>query len=206
MLNVFSTWVLTISSQKQNVLSVQWPAGLCKAQNKLPDECNIPTSDIWTIHGLWPKYRRHPSQQQFTYASISHLEHQLNRFWPNVLDKDNNQNFWKYQWMKHGIYLKFNYNKHVTEYFIRTLKVYKNVRKILDVKLKPSYSYLKTDIQQTLDSAFKAKVVLHCRKCIDDFYMDCLVEIRICYDDHIQHRIDCTTLSKCNEHVLIYSS
>ncbi|XP_049823577.1 ribonuclease T2-like [Aethina tumida] len=209
---VLSLWISTICSQEQNVMSIQWPVGLCKAKEKDLNQCNIPKTDIWTIHGLWPKHNSNPSREQFDISSVSHITDQLDQFWPDVLNKRTNKNFWKYEWTKHGRHLNFVQDNHVSEYFEKALLIYDNVSLILNnisdlFGFEPSNKlYSKKYIEKKLSEAFSAKIVLHCMECTDDCNknLQCLVEVRICYDEDIKNPINCYSSSNCDKSVTIY--
>lgn len=170
-------------------------------------QCNIPSTDIWTIHGLWPKNNSNPTQEKFNVSNISHLIGQLNDSWPDVLYK-RNEMFWEHEWTKHGTHLNFVSNNHLSEYFEKALAIYHNANLNninYSLGLKPSFtSYSKEHIEQKLSKAFNVKIVLYCMKCINKYDMNCLVEIRICYDDDIKHPNNCTISSNCYKNVIIY--
>lgn len=211
MLNVCSSWTLTICLKQPNMMSFQWPAGLCKAKDKNLNECNIPKTDIWTIHGLWPKLKSNPPREQFDISRVSHITDKLDQFWPDVLNRGTNINFWKHEWTKHGRHLNFVQDNHVSEYFEKALLIYDNVSLILNnisnlFGLNPNEVYSKRYIGKKLSEAFKVKIVLHCMECIDDCNKNFqyLVEVRICYDDDFKHPINCYFSSNCDKNVIIY--
>lgn len=88
------------------VFSVQWTESYCehREQMKFNETCNRNNvKSHWTIHGLWPSRKSKRSDvpfKPFTEHQIQEL--QLNDAWPSVRSNQVNNDFWKYEWCKHG--------------------------------------------------------------------------------------------------------
>ncbi|XP_028817399.1 ribonuclease T2-like [Denticeps clupeoides] len=84
------------------IFAVVWPAGFCVARNN--SDCRVPQHvQYWTIHGLWPQGVMYCCKcWPIFHSDLQGIEDQLNQFWPN-LKKQSSFNFWKEEWIKHGV-------------------------------------------------------------------------------------------------------
>ncbi|XP_072113141.1 ribonuclease T2-like isoform X3 [Mobula birostris] len=84
--------------QSNNILAVQWPPNVCRVKNWSGPGCAF---DYWTIHGWWPTRSAKKKVGNFSLTEIKDLKGKMEKFWPQLNGKSN-QNFWKYEWDKHG--------------------------------------------------------------------------------------------------------
>lgn len=82
-----------------------------------------PSSDIFTIHGLWPNEINYPefcSKEKFNIDEIQPVLNEMNTFWKSCYE--NNTLFWTHEWSKHGTCTKMTQ----LNYFNKTINLYHN--------------------------------------------------------------------------------
>jgi ribonuclease T2 len=98
-------------------LSQSWPQTSCWDINNKWNEgnaectnCKLPQAgNNWTVHGLWPtnRYGIHPEfcgvgRTEGSHGFYSGLQALLSNKWPGLNPYYRYNNFWKYQYKKHG--------------------------------------------------------------------------------------------------------
>ncbi|XP_062903830.1 uncharacterized protein LOC134346399 isoform X4 [Mobula hypostoma] len=83
--------------QSDNILAVQWPPNVCQVKKWSGPGCAF---DYWTIHGWWP-LQSTDFNGDFSVTEIEDLTDNMEQVWPQ-LSGENNEEFWKYEWDKHG--------------------------------------------------------------------------------------------------------
>ncbi|XP_072318276.1 ribonuclease T2-like [Eucyclogobius newberryi] len=86
------------------LFTLQWPGSFCQI---LYNEtlCKIPPNvNDWTIHGLWP-FKAHNCCHCWPmfHSDIKDLETNLTEFWPSFLKTRSDFQFWRSEWLKHGV-------------------------------------------------------------------------------------------------------
>ncbi|CAH8824159.1 unnamed protein product [Trichobilharzia szidati] len=87
------------------VFSLEWPPTYCSSHT-----CNLPRQmRKFNIHGLWPTIWPNGSptncsrNEDFNVKSIEPIYKELQTEWSNLEDYDDPEDFWKYEWNKHGV-------------------------------------------------------------------------------------------------------
>ncbi|CAK9322663.1 unnamed protein product [Citrullus colocynthis] len=127
MIFIFSLALLMFSARAQYEyfqMVQQWPPATCSAVRA---GCRGQPPAMFTIHGLWPSNystaRLVCTGVAFDPTQIAAIRPQLNTYWPDVI-QGNNQNFWKYEWNRHGKCSDPPFNQ--LQYFQTTLNIRTN--------------------------------------------------------------------------------
>ncbi|KAM1078437.1 hypothetical protein ACFX19_026111 [Malus domestica] len=197
---VFSLILLILSSSTVGFdyyqFTQQYQPAVCHSN---PTPCKDPPDKLFTVHGLWPsdsngndpKYCKAPP-----YQTIKILEHQLAIIWPNVLNRNDHEGFWRKQWEKHGSCASspIQNQKH---YFDTVIKMYttqkQNVSEILSkANIKPGRkNRTLVDIENAIRNVInnmtpKFKCQKNTRTSLTE-----LVEVGLCSDSNLTQFINC---------------
>ncbi|KAK6181179.1 hypothetical protein SNE40_009097 [Patella caerulea] len=86
-----------------------WPMVICVKDRSTGEKCHISRNVTgWTIHGLWPSVgsSKGPAfcnnSSKFNESAIEKLLPALDVYWPNLHSDTVRDDFWAYEWSKHG--------------------------------------------------------------------------------------------------------
>lgn len=97
------------------IMAQQWPPTVCMTLNCKSEK----NRTVFGIHGLWPEPCKLCTNQ--TYHEMPELEDKLQKQWPNLVKGEEDEVFWKKEWIKHGNCSLDKFNQ--TEYFNLTLGI-----------------------------------------------------------------------------------
>ena len=98
----------------------QWPPAFRKENPRQFNENAKQNLEEWTIHGLWPDTtNRCRSEQKFDIVILADLLSVLSQRWPSFSKQRSSEQFWRYQWGKHGTCSDMT----VSEYFSKALEL-----------------------------------------------------------------------------------
>lgn len=96
------------------LMTLQWPPTVC-----MRSLCVSDINQTFGIHGLWPTNTKWPFPQYCSNGSYHEmpkkLKVELHERWPNLLEWNTDEGFWKDEWDKHGTCSLDKFNQ--TEYF-----------------------------------------------------------------------------------------
>ncbi|KAK9743162.1 hypothetical protein RND81_03G221100 [Saponaria officinalis] len=173
------------------VLAQTWPPTYCIHKAT----CSRPIiRDKFTIHGLWDNYvypRRSPSPCPpipFVPQLVASLRPTLDQHWPNLININDNESFWSYEWTKHGACITNNMNS----YFAVTI-YWKNKFDVLRILAKNGIylggQYNKRRITNVITREVKYDVVLKCVFIGRQYQY--LWEVELCIDRQGRYLISC---------------
>lgn len=192
------------------MLVQQWPETFCKIKFYKPNRinCRYPNDkDLWTIHGMWPTKRgtKGPNDcainHRFDVGQVTTIRGDLNYYWPNLIASASNENFWSYEWRKHGTCaLDHEELDSQFKYFQRALEIAKskNMKDVLGASgivpsLQTGFSY--SDILNAVGRRHRGRPDLQCHY-DSSTGRHFLQEIRICFD-RSNNEIDCDKIGNC---------
>lgn len=87
-----------------------WPVTDCAEwiERKSGNKCNLPSSNDWTVHGIWPTRYGEKSPQycdnskKFDFSKLKPILGKLEAHWTNVHANTPEDDFWRHEWEKHG--------------------------------------------------------------------------------------------------------
>ncbi|XP_062503322.1 ribonuclease Oy-like isoform X1 [Corticium candelabrum] len=189
----------------------EWPPAICTAN---PDDgCRVPpswNSDArWTIHGLWPAVdnARGPSycnsSYKFNVNSVKDLLPELKYVWPSVFADSSDNNFWSYEWRKHGtcaMSVDFLNDEH--DFFETAISIHKSFNiynALVNTGIVPSETntYDVDEISFAITAAYGVEPMLLCES--NESIGQFLSEIHLCMDKTLQ-------LIDCGSFVYVYSA
>ena len=160
------------------LLRLQWLPGQCVA---IGDDCakSRVEDSIWTIHGLWAA-RDCTGDHEFRGNALpNNVKDELDKYWINIKNEGDNEEFWECEYKKHGCATNWKQN----EYFTKAIHVYQKYNpgpQLTKVGVTPGGSYSSAK----LESAFDTIVQLKCNK------DNSINELEFCLD-HKYKAIDC---------------
>ena len=112
----------------------------------------------YTIHGFWPQYSKtsYPTyckNLNFSLDALKPILDELNKYWSSNKGKDENPDFWKHEYLKHGSCMFTDVSEF--DYFNKTINLYLQA---LQLNLPDKYYDPKTGkclIPVNLDFTFK---------------------------------------------------
>lgn len=172
----------------------QHPEGVCYAN----PSCVLPqTSNIWTIHGLWPSElgTEGPnfcgdSSTVFNISLLEDIIADLESSWPSLEDRYS-QTFWSHEWCKHGTCARYDsYLDTEYKFFSSALKLYEKYNFgdiLLHYNIKPTNStgYKSDSFYSAFDNAIHVKPLLEC-KYLKDQNRQILYQISICINKSLK--------------------
>jgi len=103
------------------IMSQQWPPTVCKTLPCAREKIR----ETFGIHGLWPENTTEFCSNDRYHKMPKALEDELHIEWPNLKEGEEDEDFWKREWNKHGTYSRDKFNQ--TEYFELALRIKKKV-------------------------------------------------------------------------------
>ncbi|CAK9141012.1 unnamed protein product [Ilex paraguariensis] len=190
-----------------------WPNTFCQSTR-----CATPIPDNFTIHGLWPaaidghslKNCNTTYNQSSTY--YQGIRGDMDKYWPYLKGKTpkQNENYWWYQWTKHGCCQK-EFQPH--DYYMKAIKLKNDISplKILgDSNILPGSSkpYTKNAIFKAFAKVIGIgnKIWLTCHKKNGHFM---LKEVYVCFDPKGNSPVSCTWTAKartCGNGTILFPS
>nr|BAC00933.1 S25-RNase [Solanum peruvianum] len=180
-------------------LVLQWPTTFCHTK-----PCPTwPPPNNFTIHGLWPDSKGKMlndcgSGDDYDDIPDAHMRKQLESDWPNLTSRAGEikkyQEFWGYEFNKHGTCSMDRYNQ--DQYFELALKL-KNQFDLLNILRNHGIIPGKTCTVKDVEDAIKAVTAhvpnLNCivRSSQRSSHIMELLEIGICFDREATQMIDC---------------
>lgn len=177
-------------------LVLSWGPGICSTKIN----CNGYSEDF-TIHGFWPTFKNTKeyvhccTRERYNYATIRPFEKNLHNWWP-ALNGLKNEEFWFYQWDKHGRCMsKIGKVNTVFNYFyfiLLNFQKYQIKNALIEDGFTPDDedTYLGRDIVESLQDTYGVKVELNCARLDDNPEMVILTEVTICFNEELKP-IDC---------------
>lgn len=188
------------NSWKYMVFTQYWAAASCMEFQKEHRSCNLTDSlDKWTIHGIWPNNEDKTGPffcdetWKFNEESISDIESELDKRWPNIISDSPHTQFWKHEWEKHGTCaasLDALNSEH--KYFSKGLELNTvwNLSEILEAfGIRPSndQGHELQDIKNAIEAVSKSFSNIGC---VNVHGYQLLVQVEICLDKQF-NAIDC---------------
>ncbi|CAH8429931.1 unnamed protein product [Schistosoma guineensis] len=188
------------------VFSQEWPPTYCSTHT-----CKLPYKlDDFNIHGLWPSIWPYgiptncSNKTPFELENIKPIYGELQKQWANLNDFDNPEEFWEYEWSKHGVCAASDDSFILNEldYFNVSLgiKLKMNLMSRFDsIKIKPNNLVtLKRDVVlDQLRSSFGVNVLMVCA--FQNHKPAKLFEIRLCLNPSLEF-IDCPISENKNDY------
>nr|AAK15436.1 self-incompatibility ribonuclease [Petunia axillaris] len=179
-------------------LVLTWPPYFCHFNN-----CNRPTPDNFTVHGLWPDNWSKPLQNCDPLATIDGVldiekRSQLDERWPQLKhSKDDGMNLqplWKGEYKKHGTCCNNMYNEQAYYDLAMNLKDRFDLLKILSSQgITPGKSYI---VQKVQDAIRTVTHQLPRLKCVEYPGLE-LSEIVICFEPKGKNVVSCRRPGTC---------
>lgn len=193
-------------------LVLSWGPGICSTKV----QCQDPATDF-TIHGFWPKFVdtsdsiKCCTREKYDEMVTNPLRRAMHNWWP-ALNSMDNEDFWSYQWDKHGRCMnRIGKINTVFNYFYFALLNFKEFQiknALIEDGFEPDdeETYLGSEIVESLQNAYGIKMELDCARLRSDPEIRTLTEVTICFDLDLQP-IDCPySKSRCLKKILFPSS
>lgn len=174
----------TFCSWKCLIFTLQWPGSFCVNLRNSSD-CKIPPNvSNWTVHGLWPqRCMSCCSCWPIFQSDLKEVYSQLSQLWPSLLRSHSSFQFWKNEWIKHGVCAACveGMNSPLL-YFQITLKLraHFDIHQALDAaSIKPSCekTYEHAQIYDALAPDLGDRVVIQCMQ--DDKGRELWVQVKV---------------------------
>lgn len=193
-------------------LVLSWGPGICSTKV----ECRDPTPDF-TVHGFWPKFLdttetiRCCTRERFDRMVLNPYRQNMDNWWP-ALNSMNSEDFWSYQWEKHGRCMnKIDKINTVFNYFYFALLSFKQFQ-IKNVLIQDGFepdneeTYMGSEMVESIRDAYGFKVELDCARVNSQPELRTLTEITICFDKNL-YPTDCPySKSRCLKRIVFPSS
>lgn len=191
-------------------LRMTWGPGYCSVGKT---SCRSNIKPEFTIHGLWPTQRDTESptncctEQKFNINSLAPIKAKLQRYWPS-LNGMHEQDFWPYQWNKHGSCATKIYGlNNVYDFFNFAVNsiMESDITKVMSSnQFKPSNEKLYSGhaIVMALAGVYGSKVSIRCSPLKNKPEVQVITDFSACFDTKLK-LVDCPyAKKKCLSEVL----
>jgi len=175
-------------------LSEQWGVTFCRIQ-----DCRATNPRRFSIHGFWPTtpeppYPAYCRDVNFSPSAIASLEDELNSEWPSYNPDGTNEEFWEYEYDKHGsCSLDNTLTNTQLKYFQQSLNLHEtyNIDDVLNasgIVASDTKMYSKTELNNIFRAAWG---VIPTMDCSTVGGKPLLYEVRPCFTKAAMKPMDC---------------